>query len=255
MRAGIGFVATTLTVVVLAGCGGTALQPRLVEGECAEAYGANLCTWASLDDADSVIEFGATVPLGTVADAPQEMEMAWPPVVTAILRMPAEVTAATGVDHLTVFWEPHGHPPGAYLTPHFDFHFYHISTSAREAIDCADETKPEALPDGYGLVDVEIPEVGTLVGICVPEMGMHALLASELESDEIFDGTMVVGYYRGSPIFFEPMIASDLLMQRQSFDLPMPAVSGLPEGVRYPKRFRAEYDEATEVYRFTFSEI
>ena len=94
-----------------------------------------------------------------------------------------------------------------------------------------------------------------LVGLCVADMGMHALLASELESDEIFDGTMVVGYYQGAPIFVEPMIASDMLMRRQSFDLPVPAVSGLPEGMRYPQRFRAEYDAATEAYRFIFSGV
>ena len=255
MRAGIHFMAATLTVVVLAGCAGTVPQSRTVQGECADAYGANLCTWATLDGADSVIEFGATVPLAAVERAPREMEMVWPPVRTAIVRMPAEVIAATGLDHLTVYWEPHGHPPGAYLTPHFDFHFYSVSTGAREAIDCADETKPAALPAGYRLVDIEIPGVGMLVGLCVADMGMHALLASELESDEIFDGTMVVGYYHGVPIFVEPMIASDMLMRRQSFDLPVPAVSGLPEGVRYPQRFRAEYDAATEAYRFIFSGV
>lgn len=42
-------------------------------------------------------------------------------------------------------------------------------------------------------------------------------------------------------------------MRRQSFDLPMPAVSGLPEGVRYPQRFRAEYNAETDAYRFIFS--
>lgn len=255
MRTRIHSMAATLTVVVLAGCAGTVPQSRTVQGECADAYGANVCTWATLDGTDSVIEFGATVPLAAVDGAPQEMEMAWPPVATAIVRMPAEVIAATGADHLTVYWEPHGHPPGAYLTPHFDFHFYSVSTGVREAIDCADETKPAAIPAGYGLVDIEIPELGMLVGLCVPGMGMHALLASELESDEIFDGTMVIGYYHRAPIFFESMIARDMLMRRQSFDLPMPAVSGLPEGVRYPQRFRAEYDAATDAYRFIFSGV
>jgi hypothetical protein len=253
MRAGIHSIAATLTVVVLAGCAGTVRESRTVQGECADTYDANVCTWATLDGTDSVIEFGATVPLAAVERAPHEMEMAWPPLATAIVRMPAEVIAATGVDHLTLYWEPHGHPPGAYLTPHFDFHFYNVSTGAREAIDCADETKPAAVPEGYGLVDMEIPDLGMLVGLCVPDMGMHALLASELESDEIFDGTMVIGYYHGAPIFFEPMIARDMLMRRQSFDLPMPAVPGLPQRVRYPQRFRVEYDASTDAYRFIFS--
>ncbi|HUP01020.1 MAG TPA: hypothetical protein VM737_05800, partial [Gemmatimonadota bacterium] len=175
MRAGIQSMGALLTVMVLAGCAGTPPAPRTVQGECADAHGASVCTWATLDGtSDSVIEFGATVALAAVEGAPHDMEMAWPPVATAIARMPAELIAATGVDHLTVYWEPHGHPPGAYLTPHFDFHFYTVSTDAREAIDCADESKPAALPADYGLVDIEIPDLGMLVGLCVPGMGMHA---------------------------------------------------------------------------------
>ncbi len=85
-------------------------------------------------------------------------------------------------------------------------------------------------------------------------MGMHALLASELESDALFDGTMVIGYTDGgAPLFFEPMITREMLMRRQSFELPMPAVSGIPEDVRYPERFQAEYDAGADAYRFIFS--
>jgi hypothetical protein len=253
MRAWIHWLAAVVFMAVLVACAGKAPESRTVQGECADVYGASVCTWATLDGTGAVIEYGATVPIMAAERAPHDMEMAWPPVANAIVRMPAEVTAATGVDHLTVYWEPHGHPPGAYLTPHFDFHFYNISSATRVAIDCADKTKPAVLPAAYGIVDIDVPELGTLVGLCVPEMGMHTLLASEMESDQIFGGTMVIGYYHGTPIFFEPMIARDMLMRRESFDLPMPTVSDLPAGVRYPQRFRAEYDAGSAAYRFIFS--
>ncbi len=225
----------------------------MVEGECADFHGASVCSWATLSGADSLMAFGTTIPLAAIEQAPDDMEMVWPPLLGAVVRMPAEVTAAMGVDHVTIYWEPHGHPPGPYLTPHFDFHFYVVSTETREAIDCADITKPEALPTGYQLVDVEIPDVGMLEGLCVPAMGMHALLSSELESDDIFDGTMVLGYDRDTPVFFEPMITREMFMRRESFELPMPTVAGLPEGVRYPTGYRAEYDAESDAYRFTFS--
>jgi hypothetical protein len=253
MRAATQSVVAMVTAVSLAGCAETAPQHQTMEGGCAEAYGANVCTWATLDGTGGLVEFGATIPISAVEQAPHEMEMVWPPVATAVVPLPGEVRAAMGLDHVTVYWEAHGHAPGPYLTPHFDFHFYNISAAAREAIDCGDETKPAALPASYALVDVDIPELGMLVGLCVPDMGMHALVASELERDEVFDGTMVIGYYHGAPIFVEPMIARDMLMRRQSFDLPMPAVSALPEGVRYPERFRAEYDAVSDGYRFIFS--
>lgn len=224
-------------------------------GECAEVFGGQLCTWGSADASGAVTEFGITVPMAVITGAPEHMEMVMPPVANAILRMPAEVAAATGVDHFTFFWEAHGHPPGAYLTPHFDFHFYNISGAAREAIDCSNTAKPAALAADYALPDLEIPDLGTLVGMCVPAMGMHSAPASELEADVVFDGTMIVGYYETAPIFFEPMIAQHHLLRRQSFDLAMPSVPGVPAGVRYPTAFRAEYDAAADSYRFTFSGI
>jgi len=254
VRAGTISIAAALTVLPVVGCGSSAPQTRTVQGQCEDFYGTDICPWATLNGADSLIEFGITIPLAAIELAPDDMEMVWPPAVGAIINLPTEVSAAVGADHLTAYWEPHGHPPGPYLTPHFDFHFYVVSHSTREAIDCAAPRMPGELPAGYRLVDVEIPGVGILEGFCVPAMGMHALLASELESDALFEGTMVAGYTDGgAPLFFEPMVTREMLMRRQSFELPMPAVSGVPEGVRYPRRFLAEYDAATEAYRFIFS--
>jgi hypothetical protein len=254
VRTGTRVLIAALTTTAFA-CAGQVPEPRTVQGSCAPVYGQDVCTWATLDEAGGLVEFGATVPVAAIDAAPHDMEMVWPPVASAVLSMPAEVTAAAGVDHLTVYWEAHGHPPGPYLTPHFDFHFYNVASAAREAIDCADTTKPAAFPAGYGMTDVEIPGIGTLIGLCVPAMGMHALLESEMTGQDLFSGTMVIGYDRGTPLFFEPMLTRELLVKRQSFDLPMPTVASLPAGVRYPQRYRAEYHAATDSYRFTFSGI
>lgn len=227
--------------------------PQTVQGECADVFGGQVCSWADLDGAGAVTAFGVTVPMRVVDSAPAEMVMAWPPVANATLRMPAQVTETLGVDHFTFFWEAHGHPPGAFLTPHFDFHFYNIATAAREAMDCTDTSKPATLTPGYILPDEEIPGLGLLVGLCVPAMGMHSGPADEFARTDLFDGTMIVGYYQGAPIFFEPMIAKHHLARRQSFDVAMPVVPGVPAGVRYPARFRAEYDAATDAYQFRFA--
>ncbi|MFN2316253.1 MAG: hypothetical protein ABR551_00110 [Gemmatimonadales bacterium] len=249
---------SSFAVLALAGlltaCGDSAPPEDVaLAGECGDAFGGQICTWGTADAAGTILAYGVTVPMTVIEGAPADHEMAFPPVANAIVRMPAEVTAATGVDHFTFFWEPHGHPPGAYLTPHFDFHFYGISGAAREAIDCADPMKPETLAAGYALPDLEIPELGTLVGMCVPAMGMHSAPGDQLASDVLFDGTMIIGYYQQRPIFFEPMIAQQYLLRRESFDLAMPSVPGVPSGVRYPGQFRAEYDAASDSYRFTFT--
>jgi len=230
-----------------------------VPGECATVYQAELCTWARMQGT-TVLAVGATVPMASIANSPDDLPMTWPPLSAAIVRMPEAAHDEAGLTEVTVFWEPHGHPPGPYLTPHFDFHFYTIPRAERAAIDCADETKPSVLPAGYSLPDVTLPSelveltgVSMLRGLCVAGMGMHSLLTSELESTDTFRGSIVVGYYHGKPIFVEPMVTRALLMERRSFDLPIPTIPGMTGA--YPRAFSAKYDEQEQAYHFTFSDF
>jgi hypothetical protein len=255
-------VLSAAIVTLVAGCAGgeseaepepQAIAMTVVEGECGDVYGAEACTWAELEG-DHIVRIGATIPMASIENAPAETEMTWPPTVAALVPLPGVVQTQLGVQSLKVYWEAHGHPPGPYLVPHFDFHFYTITPEETDAIDCSDSTKPEELPSGYALPDAEIPDIGMLVGLCVPEMGMHALLQSEMESEESFTGTMVIGYYEQESIFFEPMITKDLLMARQAFSLDFPSIPGEGgAGVSLPTRFEAEYDEMASAYRFVFS--
>ena len=244
--------------IALAACSS---EPSVVEvkGSCADVFKGQICTWATTKG-DSLLEAGATVPIASIEGAPADIPMVWPPVAAAALGMPAVVTTHTGITQLTVFWEHGGHPPGAYMTPHFDFHFYIIPASQRTAIDCKDLSKPAALPASYALPDIPLPPdmmgmfgVPALVGLCVPTMGMHALLNSEIERTDPFASSMVVGYYKTHPIFIEPMLSKAMLMQKQSFDLPVPEIPGFL-GTRATK-FHASYDTAQQAYRFTFSEF
>ncbi len=240
----------TAAVVLLAACGA---KPSVTEvsGQCGDVFGGTVCTWARME-ADRVLAVGATVPIASIEGAPADAEMAWPPAPTGAFALPEAAQRATGLTHLTVFWEPHGHPPGAFLTPHFDFHFYGVAPERRLGIDCTDTGKPAALPAGYELRDEEIPGIGLLVGICVPQMGMHSVETTALDASSVFDATMVVGYYQGDAIFTEPMIARAYLLKRQDFTLPMPHVVG-PTGMPYPASFTAVYDAAAQAYRFEFS--
>jgi hypothetical protein len=228
-----------------------------VKGACAAAFKAQVCTWAKMNGR-TLQEAGAVVPLVSIANAPADAPMIWPPAALVSLAMPDVVRQQGGLTQLTVFWEAGGHPPGAFMTPHFDFHFYTIAPSAVAAIDCKDDSKPAALPAAFGLPDVPLPPemiqmtgVPTLVGLCVPKMGMHAILTTEIERKDAMSGTMVIGYYKGRPIFIEPMVAKATLMKKASFDLPIPKVPGLVGP--HPTRFHAEYDAAQQAYRFVFS--
>lgn len=240
--------AVGVLITSLAACGGE----RAVQGECQTVFGGDVCTWGTMVG-DDITEFGATVALASVENAPPGGEMVFPPVSAGIVALPDEVVQATGFDHLGVNWEPHGHPPGLFLTPHFDFHFYTINPDRVGAIDCADTSEPANVPAAYTLPDIEIPGLGTLVGLCVPNMGMHAMLTSELDVTEPFGASMILGYYKQNLIFVEPMIAQAKLLQAQSFSLDVPAVQDPGATVKWPTSFAAVYDEATRTYRFIFS--
>ena len=225
---------------------------RETTSTCATVIGSEVCTWVVMEGGDPV-ELGATVPMALVESVPLDAEMVWPPRELATIPLPEEARRTLGLDHLGINWEAHGHPPATFVTPHFDFHFYNVDAAAVAAIDCADASKPAALPDGYALPDIEVPEMGTFVGLCVPKMGMHAMPSDEVHQTNPFGASMMVGYYRAQPIFLEPMVSRDLLLARKDFSLAVPPVSGLPEGVRYPTGFRAEHDEGSDEYRLVFT--
>jgi hypothetical protein len=228
-----------------------------VQGACADIHKSQVCTWAKMQG-ETVLEVGATVPIGAIENAPADTTMVWPPVPAATLDIPAVARQKSGLTNLTVFWEPHGHPTPAFLTPHFDFHFNQISSAELDAIDCKDLTKPASIPEGYSLPDFPLPPdmtkmmgVSTMVGLCVPKMGMHALPTVDVERKEPFEGAMVIGYNIGKPIFFEPMISKAMLMQKKSFDLATPALPGLTGA--QPSKFHAEYDTEKQEYRLILS--
>jgi hypothetical protein len=225
---------------------------RITQGECRPLNGASVCVWSEVSGG-TLTGFGLDVPIESIENAPNDGPMVWPPVAAATIPLPDEVKSSVGFDNVTIFWEPHGHPPGPFLTPHFDFHFNSATTADLAAIDCADVTKPGRLSAQYELPDVPVPDMGTLVGLCVPTMGMHALPASDLRATSAFTKTMVLGYYHARPIFVEPMIARATLLERRSFSLSVPSVPDEPAGVRAPTGFRAEYDRGAQAYRFAFS--
>lgn len=252
-------VCTVSAVLLALAAGACATAPALVDvkGSCADVYKGQVCTWAKTQG-KNVMEVGVNVALASIENAPAQDPMVWPPVAVATLDVPESVRQLSGLTHFTMYWEAGGHPPGPYLQPHFDFHFYTVPSADRVAIDCKDTSKPSALPDAYSLPDVPLPPdmakmmgVSSLIGLCVPQMGMHALPTAEMEGKAPFRGSMVIGYTQGKPIFVEPMLTKAMLMEKKSFDLPVPVVPGL--GAAHPSQFHAEYDAARQSYRFIFS--
>jgi len=228
----------------------SAQTARAIAPSCGMAFGAQLCVSGKMMG-HRLVELEAIIPMTAITNAPANAAMVWPPAEAAVVPMPADVRTATGIDHLTFYWEPMGHPPKPFETPHFDFHFYTIPDSARRAIDCADKSKPAALPVGYSLEDITVPGVGLLVGTCVPRMGMHA--GNYAKGPVPFHAMMVLGSYHGQPIFFEPMIAQKSLMSKEPLVLKVATPAGTSATVHYPAKFAATYNATTDAYTFAFT--
>ncbi|MCY7423030.1 MAG: hypothetical protein LH478_14960 [Chitinophagaceae bacterium] len=117
--------------------------------------------------------------------------------------------------HVYLNWNPHGHPPipGPYLVPHFDFHFYMISSEERMLISPASPKMnlippPPLWPTNY------VPTDGG-----EPQMGKHWINPSgspEICCGQPFKYTFIHGSYDSKFIFIEPMITRAFLLGNEN---------------------------------------
>lgn len=229
-----------------------------VEGAQVALFGAQISSWAKLDAEGQVVEAGVTLPLSMLENAPAEHHRDTP---SADVRIdfPAVVRDTTFLDHAGFFWEAQGHfPDQRYGVPHWDFHFFSVSANDADAIDCRDlsQVAPEEVAPGWL---PPVPPGAPAIDFCVPAMGFHSLPTSEFQaSGEIrpqpFDMVMIGGYYAGSFVFVEPMVTQAVMLQRESFGLPMPVPPGVGEGT-YPTAFEAIYDPAIDAYHLVFRDF
>lgn len=249
-------IAVAIAVVLSIGtvAATVARDARARFSSCATVLESEVCTWVVMQG-EHALELGATIPLALIEAVPSDVEIVWPPQELAAIPVPPEARTAVGIDHLAINWEAHGHPPTAFLNQHFDFHFYSIPQAEVRAIDCSDQSKPAELPNRYVLPDIAVPGLGELTGLCVPRMGMHAMVEGDVHETDPFEASMMMGYYAGDPVFFEPMVSRELLLRKAAFDLAVPRVANLPAGVLYPSQFHAEYDAARKQYRMVFTDF
>ena len=230
---------------------------QLVQGNSGTMFGATVTTWARMAPDGTVLSAGATLPMALIENAPAMpggmAPMAGPPSgsVPFAVDFPAAVKATTFLDHVDVGWIAGGHPP-VYLVPHFDLHFFTVSAQAVQVIDCKDlsqaslaQLAPHYLP--------AVPPDAQPAEVCRPFMGFHSLPMTDLVPGMKFDKTMLAVYYAGQLNAIEPMITRATLMKKQSFSLPMPALAMVGKATRFPTRFEAVFDPASDAYQLTFS--
>jgi hypothetical protein len=145
-------------------------------------------------------------------------------------------------DHVMVNWNAQGHPPGPYMLPHFDVHFYTISSAAQAAITGGPDTV--SVPASF------VPRDYVSGVESVPDMGVHWIDTTSAElHGHVFDRTFIYGFSRGSLAFMEPMITRAYLAGDPDASEPIKQPQSFERSGRYPGRYRVYRDATADEVR------
>jgi len=171
-----------------------------------------------------------------------------------VLSLPKEA-ANSGYNHVVIDWNPKGHiPPGVYDKPHFDFHFYLISSEQREKITARGDDlakahrspAPEFMPEGYILPN----------GTEVPRMGAHAIDTTAPEFNKLpFTKTFIYGFYDGQMIFLEPMMTKVFLETKPNMLDRVKLPKTYSKHAYYPTSYGVNYNATEREYEISLESL
>lgn len=240
------------------------LFEKTVYGESVQMGGGTLRSWATIDAAGNPTTVGFTLTpevLHNLPSGPHSMrtmaddESSTAPHVMYYYEvdLPAEIKDKTPFDHIAVDWNPMGHPPMIYSVPHFDAHFYMISSEQQMQIgDEVSDPKILAVPQAEYL-----PSDFIDIQVNVPEMGKHWVdkFTPELNNGD-FVQTFIYGSYDSKIIFYEPMFTLDYLLSNpdDTFLIKQPAEFER-KGLYYPNKYVIRHDATTGNYIVALTDL
>ena len=198
------------------------------------------------------VEIGVRISEKVLEDLPEQ-----PQIIT--LDLPNKMVGLT-FEHVDLDWNPGGHDPeNIYTLPHFDVHFFMVSTEYKKGITVPDKgvIYPDDIywPENYVHPPLEAPAELVLV----PKMGVHWLnsLAPELPPTlETFTHTFIYGSYDGSFIFMEPMVTLDYLVKHAdgtAFTIFQP--EQFEQSGYYPTTYKMYYDGKHKDYVISMGDM
>jgi hypothetical protein len=244
-----GVVLATILITTILGCANFRnIIPRAgtYYGPSRDIGGGHAYTFINIDTNGRPTSIGIrmsdTALIGLPLEPPRDAD-GW----EYMLPLPKEA-AISGYNHVGIDWNPKGHiPPGIYDVPHFDFHFYMISSNQREKITAKGEDlakahkapAQEAMPEGYIL-----PE-----GTEVPRMGAHAIDPTSAEFNKMsFTKTFIYGFYDGSIVFLEPMVSKAFLDMKPNTTDPIKLPKIYSRHAYYPTYYCVKYSTSQREY-------
>ncbi|WP_018476875.1 DUF5602 domain-containing protein [Pontibacter roseus] len=252
------FLSALSLALLLVGCNTdedeTPLANRTVYGKCIQVGEGTAHTWATFDADGNPAAMGVSVSETAIKSLPQhDGSDGHGHMIYYEMELPDEIKRQTPFKHVVMDWNPMGHPPALYELPHFDAHFYMISSEERKAIgdEVSDPKIQEApaarfLPTDY--IDVQVN---------VPQMGKHWVDRHSPElNGQTFTQTMIYGSYNGKVIFYEPMYTLEYFLTKpdDAFELKQPA-DFQQKGLYYPTGYSFWYDAQKKEYNVSIDKL
>ena len=165
-------------------------------------------------------------------------------------------------DHIELGWNPNGHEPeGIYTSPHFDLHFYMITSAFQATIPfLAPPAFDAPVPSQY--FPSSPPSKYFMTPGLVPNMGAHLvdLLSPEFQPGGTFTKTFIYGSYQGNITFLEPMFTLEYLRALatgaqtiETAAIPQPAA--FQRAGYYPTSYTISYDNTPKQYTISLNNL
>jgi hypothetical protein len=203
-------------------------------------------SWVEYDNEGKPAAIGVTFTETALEGLPEKPVSAEDYSYEHVLPLPRR--GAKPYTHIGLDWNPVGHlPPGIYDMPHFDMHFYLITTKERDKITlkgkdqarAVKKPQPKYIPEGYIL-----PK-----GTEVPEEGVHWIDPSAPEfNKQPFNYTFIYGTYNGKLAFIEPMVAFLFLKNNQNVSVPIKLPRAFQKAGYYPASYSIKFDSVRKEY-------
>lgn len=250
-------ILTTIAFAAVTACGGgTEPSKATISYGPSQAFAQGTArAWVQTDDQGAPSAIGIAMTEGALSGLPTTVSGPSPTALMVTLALPA-AAAGTGFDHAELGWNPNGHDPvQIYGQPHFDMHFYTVSSAVQMAILPSDPqfaTKAANLPAAAFVPTGYVPPPAPIAASAIPQMGLHWTDTKSPEfAGQPFTSTFIFGSWDGKYIFLEPMITKAYLETHPNATraIPQPAQWATPGS--YPTTWTVAYDATAREFRIT----
>ena len=168
-----------------------------------------------------------------------------------ILNLPNH-SATDFFKHVFINWNPLGHEPDPiYGLPHFDIHFYNITSADRILIGPNDSIQFANAPDTQYVPPFYVQTPGG-----VPMMGAHWIdVLSPEFNGSLFTKTFILGSYDGEFIFWEPMITLDYFLTRPDVTIPIRQPQAFHQDGWYPQNYLIRFTTSPNQYTVALTDL